>query len=94
MQTPGISEAYKGTPADEIAQRAGGVHGKQPGDPEKAAQAIVEAATGVGRGKDVEGVLRLPLGKDAVQRAYAKIRDLEGNVEKVKHISEWPVFDE
>ena len=79
--------------ADQIAQRMRGVHGKQAGDPEKAAQAIVDAVTGAGQGKDVEGLLRLPLGKDAVQRANTKIQGFSENVEKVKHISESVVFD-
>ena len=78
----------------QIARRISGGHGKQPGDPEKAAQAIVEAVTGVGKGKDVEGFLRLPLGKDAVQRAKTKIKAFGDNVEAVKHVSEWAVFDE
>lgn len=88
------SDAYKGTPADEFAKTMRGVHGKQPGDPEKLGQAIVEAVTGEGKGKDTQGYLRLPLGKDAVQRANAKIKSFSENVEKVKHISEWAVFDE
>lgn len=89
-----ISEPYRGTIADQLAQRMKGVHGKQPGDPEKAAQAIVDTVTKVGRGADVEGVLRLPLGKDAVQRAYAKLESFSKDVEKVKHISESIVYDE
>ncbi|KAF7196922.1 Oxidoreductase claN [Pseudocercospora fuligena] len=88
-----VSEPYRGSPADEAARRISGGHGKQPGDPAKAAQAIVEAVTGSGRGQDVKGCLRLPLGKDAVQRAEAKIRDFQENVEKTKHIAKWAVFD-
>ena len=94
VQSEEVSEPYKGTPADQIAQRMRGVHGKQAGDPEKAAQAIVEAVTGTERGADVEGQLRLPLGKDAVQRAYTKIKNFGENVERVKHISESVVFDD
>jgi NAD(P)-dependent dehydrogenase (short-subunit alcohol dehydrogenase family) len=89
-----VSEPYKGTVADQLAERMRGVHGKQPGDPEKAGQAIVEAVTKTGRGADTEGLLRLPLGKDAVIRAQTKISSFSKNVEKVKHISEWAVFDE
>jgi hypothetical protein len=71
-----------------------GVHGKQPGDPAKAGQAIVEVVTKAGKGSDAEGVLRLPLGKDAVQRAYTKMEGFGKDVAKVKHISESVVFDE
>jgi NAD(P)-dependent dehydrogenase (short-subunit alcohol dehydrogenase family) len=94
-ETP-VSEAYKGTPADEIAKRMPAMHGKQPGDPRKAGRLIVEAVTGTGLAGETKGmgVLRLPLGKDAVQRAYTKIDGFRENVEKVKHVSESAVFDE
>jgi hypothetical protein len=92
----GLSEAYQGTPADEIAKRMADTHGKQAGDPAKAGRLIVEAVTGTGVGGEVKGmgVLRLPLGKDAVQRSYRMINGLTENVEKVKHVSETAVFDE
>ena len=90
----GLSEPYKGTAADQIRQRISNSHGQQPGDPEKAAKAIVDAVTDAERLKDLEGLLRLPLGKDAVQRAYTKIKNFTENVDKVKHISESVVFDE
>ena len=64
IQSPDqVSEPYRGTTADLIAQRISSTHGKQPGDPQKAAATIVEVVTGSGRGKDVEGQLRLPLGE-------------------------------
>ena len=94
VESPELSEPYRGTVSEELGKRMAGVHGKQAGDPAKAGQAIVEVVTGAGRGKEVEGVLRLPLGKDAVERAYTKINSFGANVEKVKHISEWAVFDE
>ena len=90
----GLPEAYVGTPADEIRKRISSSHGKQPGDPDKAADAIVEAVTGNGRGKDVQGLIRLPLGKDAVARANAKFANFKENVDKVKHISESVLFPE
>jgi NAD(P)-dependent dehydrogenase (short-subunit alcohol dehydrogenase family) len=85
---------YTGTPADQIRQHMRSSHGKQPGDPDKAAQAIVEAVTGTGRGKDVEGCLRLPLGKDALARAEMKVSRFTGDVEKVKHISASVLYPE
>ncbi|KAJ8612598.1 hypothetical protein MRB53_037334 [Persea americana] len=89
-----VSEAYKGTAADETARRISGMHGMQPGDPIKAARAIVEAVTRTGRGKDVDGCLRLPLGKDAVQRAGVKIKGFTKDVETTRHIAESVTFDE
>ena len=91
QETP-LSEAYRGTPAGEIVERMKTVHGKQPGDPVKAARVIVEV---VSRGGEVDGkVIRLPLGRDAVQRAYAKIEHFSKNVEDVKGISESVGFDD
>lgn len=98
VQSPesGVSEPYRGTPADEIAKRISSMHGKEAGDPAKAGRLIVEAVTGTGVAGEVKGtgVLRLPLGKDAVQRAYTKINGMKENVEKVRHVSESAVFDE
>lgn len=73
-----------------------GVHGKQPGDPAKAGRIIVGAVTGTGVAGEVKrlGLLRLPLGKDAVQRAYTKMDSWRENVDKVKHVSESAVFEE
>ena len=84
----------KGIITDKLAQRMRCIHSKQAGDPEKAAQAIVDVVTGAGKGKDIDRLLRLALGKDAVQRANTKIQGFKGNVDKVKHISESVVFDE
>ncbi|KAK4540615.1 hypothetical protein LTR36_009045 [Oleoguttula mirabilis] len=89
-----LSEPYKGTTSDMTAQRITAGHNRQAGDPVKAAQAIIEVVTGTGRGKDLRDVLRLPLGKDAVQRAYVKIQSLTEDVARTKELAEWAVFDE
>ncbi|TKA74685.1 hypothetical protein B0A55_04711 [Friedmanniomyces simplex] len=88
-----ISEPYKGTTADKTAQRITPGHGRQAGDPVKAAKAIVEVVTGTGRGADLQDVLRLPLGKDAVTRAYVKMKSFSDDIEKCKELAEWAVFD-
>ena len=53
-----MGESYKGTAADQVAQRMMGVHGKQAGYPAKAGQAIVEVVT-VGRMPEEHCVCRL-----------------------------------
>jgi len=89
-----ISEPYKGTVSDLTARRITAGHRRQAGDPVKAARAIVNVVTGTGRGKQLTDVFRLPLGKDAIQRAYVKIKSLTDDVERTKSIAEWAVFDE
>lgn len=89
-----ISEPYKGTTADKTAQRITAGHGRQAGDPVKAALAIVEVVTGDGRGKDLQDVLRLPLGRDAITRARVKMKSFLEDVERSKELAEWAVFDE
>ncbi|KAL9060198.1 MAG: hypothetical protein Q9162_000812 [Coniocarpon cinnabarinum] len=89
-----VSSAYVGTPADEVPKRISSGHGKQPGDPEKGAQAIVEVVSKQGRGSEagVAQALRLPLGKDSVQVAYQKMEGWKKDVDAMRHISEWAVF--
>lgn len=57
------SEAYKGTIVDQVHQNFIRQSGKQPGDPEKAAQRIFEAVTGTGMGEGKGEFLRVILGK-------------------------------
>ena len=89
-----VSAAYEGTPADEIPKRIASMHGKQAGDPDRAAEAIVEVVSKQGRGNDagVYQALRLPLGKDCVQATYTKMEAWRKDVESTKHISESAVF--
>ncbi|EMC97878.1 hypothetical protein BAUCODRAFT_67463 [Baudoinia panamericana UAMH 10762] len=88
-----ISEPYKGTIADKTAQRITAGHGKQAGDPAKAAEAIIEVVTGECRGVNLRHVLRLPLGKDAVQRARSKIESFTRDIDSCKQLAEWASFD-
>ena len=88
-----ISEPYKGTVSDKTAQRITAGHGRQAGDPVKAARAIVEVVTKTGRGKDLGDIMRLPLGKDALHRADVKIKSLSDDVARTKDLAEWAVFD-
>jgi len=89
-----MSEAYRGTTADLTAQRITAGHGRQDGDPVKAAKAIVDVVTGQGAGKDLQGVFRLLLGKDAVVRAHVKIKSLMEDTENTTSISNWASFNE
>lgn len=62
--------------------------GKQRGDPAKAAERIVEAATGTGLAGALTGkALRVPLGADCWGRFEAKVKALQENVELTKEVA-------
>ena len=62
--------------------------GNQPGDPKKAADRIVEVVTGKGMAGRLKGnVLRIPLGKDCVERFEAKVRTMSEDLEKAREIA-------
>ena len=60
-------EDYRDTPAGALRERFTAQHGDQPGDPRKAAEAIIAAV------RDDSSPLRLPLGQAAVTRIRAKL---------------------
>ncbi|KAK5111859.1 hypothetical protein LTR62_004591 [Meristemomyces frigidus] len=88
-----MSEAYKGTVSDLTAQRITAGHGRQAGDPVKAAEAIVDVVTGAGKGKDLGNIFRLPLGRDAVSRAYTKMKLFSNDIENCKDLANSASFD-
>ncbi|KAF9235490.1 hypothetical protein BU15DRAFT_89577 [Melanogaster broomeanus] len=59
------------------------IAGKQPGDPDKAMQAVVEVVCGEGRAKGREWPLYLVLGKDAEQDVRNKCARM------IRHLDEW-----
>lgn len=88
-----LSEPYRGTTANEFMDKLENGHGNQPGSPEKAAQAIIETVTGKGQGEGLQGVGRLALGNDAVDRMRRKINELGGDIDKTEKLSRWAVYD-
>ncbi|KAH8169455.1 short chain dehydrogenase domain-containing protein [Sarocladium implicatum] len=84
----GVPESYKNTPVDAALKKFGSANGKQPGDPEKAAQVIFETANKQGKEDVLFGkVRRLILGEDAWNRINAKIEDVRENLETGKEVS-------
>lgn len=61
--------------------------GKQPGDPTKGAERILDMIQlkGVGQGK--EHLLRLPLGTGCFPRMMAKWDDVRQNLEEIKEVA-------
>ena len=89
-----VSAAYAGTPADEVPKAITAMHGSQPGDPDKASDAIVQVVEGKGVGADqrVGQAMRMPLGKDAYKAGIEEADKFKADVELMKPISESVVF--
>ncbi|KAK7393864.1 hypothetical protein QQX98_013354, partial [Neonectria punicea] len=64
-----------------------GMHGKQPGNPEKGVQCIFEVVTGTGMGAGLKDQLRIPLGSDCFSMLQAKIQALTETMEKSRDIA-------
>ena len=79
-----MSSFYKGTTTEKTLDHLKTSHGNQPGDPVKAAEAIVDYVLGEGTAKGPNGFLRLPLGSRAVETMQAKIESLKENLAGVK----------
>jgi len=83
-----IIEAYSDTPAGQRIKIIHGYSGKQPGDPDKAAQAIVKIT------EDPNPPLRIPLGKGAVGVMRETLSSIEKELHKWEHISLTTDFNE
>ncbi|MXV53036.1 SDR family NAD(P)-dependent oxidoreductase [Pedobacter sp. HMF7647] len=75
-----LIEDYKET-AHVVINRINGYSGQQPGDPEKAAKAIIKAVT------SEKPPLRLPLGEAAVNGILDKLKSVEQNINDWKEVS-------
>lgn len=84
----GVGDAYKGSVVDQVLQKFQSADGKQPGDPEKAAQRLIDVVVGQGEAGHLHGqVLRLALGKDAYDRIVAKTDRLRKDLEICQSIT-------
>lgn len=80
-------EAYKNTPVAQMYQYMQRMNGKQEGDPEKAARAIVDYI------HNNREPLRLPLGKTTIQGMRAKLASVEKDIAANEAISISTVFE-
>ena len=71
----------------DIGGILGGMHEKQPGDPEKGVQRIFEVVMGTDTGKGMEWDLRVPLGSDCFGTFEAKVKSLSATLKKMKNIA-------
>lgn len=82
-------EAYAST-VGALRSWAAGADGEQPGDPARAARAIVELAS---RPAGAELPLRLPLGSDAVDGIRGKLANVAADVDRTESIARSTAFD-
>lgn len=71
----------------DVGGMLGGLHGKQPGDPDKGVQRIYDVVTGTGLGVGMEAELRLPLGSDCYGMMQTKVQRLTETMERLKEIT-------
>lgn len=71
----------------DIGNMLKGMHGNQPGDPQKGVERIYEVITVTGMAVGLEDQLRVPLGSDCHGMLRAKIQKLSETAEKTKAIS-------
>ncbi|GKZ23503.1 hypothetical protein AbraIFM66951_008539 [Aspergillus brasiliensis] len=93
----GLNADYVGTPVEAALNLIKAKHGKQEGDPDKAARRILEVVTGTGMAEgreDLKGYLRVPLGPDCWKRFSGKIDGVKQNLEIMKEIAHSTNFDE
>ena len=74
--------------AHMVIDRVTGYSGEQPGDPVKAAKAIIQAV------RNVKPPLRLPLGQAALDAIWTKLRSVEKNIVDWEQVSVNTSFDE
>ncbi|KAL1874188.1 hypothetical protein Plec18167_006125 [Paecilomyces lecythidis] len=89
----GLTKDYEGTVLEDVLKTFQTSSGKQPGDPVKAADRIIDVINGTGMGADKEHLLRLPLGPDCLARARAKIAELTKNLDETEEIAKSTNFD-
>ncbi|OJJ29877.1 hypothetical protein ASPWEDRAFT_122309 [Aspergillus wentii DTO 134E9] len=87
LPAAGMTKDYEGTPLAAAMGIWDTYAGKQPGDPVKAVERILDVIQlqGVGEGKG--HLLRLPLGTDCFPRMVAKIDTVKQNLEEVREIA-------
>ncbi|KAI1465221.1 NAD(P)-binding protein [Daldinia caldariorum] len=85
----GLPEHEKDTPVGKTMQKFNQLQGAQRGDPDKLADRVFEVVTGEGEAGALKGkILRLPLGKDCLDRLDAKISRLKSDVEASRTVAE------
>ncbi|KAJ5669654.1 short chain oxidoreductase/dehydrogenase [Penicillium macrosclerotiorum] len=83
----GMTKDYEGTPLGAAMGFFESFAGKQPGDPMKAIQRILDVIQLQGMGQGKEELLRLPLGTDCFPRMLTKVEKLKSDLEEMREIA-------
>jgi hypothetical protein len=85
----GLGEGYRGSEVEKMLEAYPKVDGRQEGDPVKAARRILEVleVRGMGKGEGVAMCLRVPLGKDALEKGREKVESLRRDYEAMEGIA-------
>lgn len=85
-----LSDAYKGTIADHVCQTVIDMHGKQPPDPRKAAEKIVEMTAGIRTAGEIVASravwLRIPIGTDSGEMMKERVKKFGDEVNVLEPI--------
>jgi NAD(P)-dependent dehydrogenase (short-subunit alcohol dehydrogenase family) len=87
LPAAGMTKDYEGTPLGNAMELFNGFAGRQPGDPAKAAQRVLDVIQLQGMGQGKEKVLRLPLGIDCFPRMLGKIENMKVELEQMREIA-------
>lgn len=87
------SPVYASTVTSQTLQRFKDSHGKTPGDVEKGTKLMFECVLGQGPFAGKEEFLRLPLGKDAFNRAIQQADNVKSNVLAMEEITKSADYD-
>jgi NAD(P)-dependent dehydrogenase (short-subunit alcohol dehydrogenase family) len=87
LPAAGMTKDYEGTPLGNAMELFNGFAGRQPGDPAKAAQRVLDVIQLQGMGQGKEKLLRLPLGIDCFPRMLGKIENMKVELEQMRVIA-------
>ncbi|GKZ27743.1 hypothetical protein AbraIFM66951_005479 [Aspergillus brasiliensis] len=87
LPAAGLTKDYEGTPLATTVAFFENYAGKQPGDPQKAVQRILDVIQLQGAGEGKGHLLRLPLGSDCFPRMVAKLDAVRQNLEEFREVA-------
>jgi hypothetical protein len=82
-----MTKDYEGTPLGSALGFFNTFAGKQPGDPAKAVQRMLDVIQLQGMGQGKGHLLRLPLGTDCFPQMISKLDEVRQNLEEIREVA-------